>query len=490
MVTKKHCLKIDGQKIRSFLSGCMIVLCVILSGCAVSMKETNTESNFTHYVKSSFVEYKKKSMVEDVQEKIKFGKPVYSDIRIKDVALTDFIRVTFSEVFKRPYILDRSIEELNKKIDVEISKSDSKNLFSVIIGMIEKMGVEVEDIDGVMLFTARENNGYKNSYSKNEDVKQTSSGRKDKNNVVPSDCIYTYRPVYSRAVDISKTLKDIVESDSSKIIVNENTNIIIFKTSFKERRSIVKLLRSLDERQKQIAVDVIVAEVSLVDDLSIGLEGFLQTNLLQIDAGKTVNNGYGLTGSIFISDWLKAVVQMGEKKGLIRINSNPYMLIADGTKSSIEIGSEYPILTSEKSTTDTAVLSTVEYRKTGIILSLAPVVSGDDVHLSSSIELSEGQKNETSTINSPSILSRKIKSDVILSSGQSLVVGGLISESQDKTDTFLPPVFKNIGFKTGKAYNNNRTELIVILNVLVLKDANTEQYFSILRNKYQNHKIN
>lgn len=478
--------------------GCLILFSVQIGGCAGEITSGKIENQkFTHYVKSSFVEYKKKASVEDIQEKIKSGKTVHSDIRIKDVALTDFIRVAFSEVFKRPYVLDRSIENLNKKIDVEISRTDSKNLFSVVVGMIEKMGVDVEDLDGVMLFTVRSSTDGNNNIivdakgsvdTKNSDVKPTSPKARNAVNV-PSDCIYTYQPIFSRAGDIAKTLNDLVNSNNAKIIVNEATNIVIFKTSFQERRSITKLLRKLDERQKQIAVDVTVAEVSLIDDLSIGLEGFLKSNILSIDVGKVVNNGYGLTGSVFVSDWLKAVVQMGQKKGLIRINSNPYMLIADGTKSSIEIGSEHPILTSQKSSTDTAVLSTVEYRKTGIILSLAPVVSGDDVHLASSIELSEGQKNETSTINSPSILSRKIKSDVILKSGQSLIVGGLISDSINQTDSYFPSAFKYFGFQTGKAHSNNRTELIVILNVMVLKDTHTEEYFNTLKKKYQNHSI-
>ncbi len=473
----------------------MILLVVLSSGCAVGQGSKEKEISFNHYVKTSYKKYLKKNNIEDVQEKIKSGKSVNAEIRIKDAALTDFIRVCFAEVFNRPYVLDRSIENMNKRVDVEISKSNSSNMFDVIINTIEKMGVDVEDCDGVIIFTLRqtENNNtgnYSNSESKdNTQVKYNSNHGKEISGV-PSDCVYTYRPVYSRAVDLSRTLKEFVNLEKSKIIVNENTNLVIFKTNYSERRSIIKLLRKLDQRQKQIAVDVVVAEVSLIDDLSVGLEGFLQTSLLSIEGGKTINNGFGLTGSIFISDWLKAVVQMGEKNGLIRINSNPYMLIADGTKSSIEIGSEHPILTSQKSSSDTAVLSTVEYRKTGIILSLEPVVSGEDVHLSSMIELSEGQKNETSAINSPSILSRKIKSDVILRSGQSLIVGGLITETQNKSETFFPLIIKDRAFYTGKSRNNNRTELIVILNVNVLHDSDSKNYYELLKSKYQYHKIN
>ena len=71
---------------------------------------------------------------------------------------------------------------------------------------------------------------------------------------------------------------------------------------------IVKLLRIIDEKQKLIACDVTLAEITLSGDLSIGLQGFLKNlNVFEFNIGINQNNNFGLTGSILSGDGLKAV---------------------------------------------------------------------------------------------------------------------------------------------------------------------------------------
>lgn len=463
-----------------------LLLIIFMIGC-LPQNQIKESEKFTHEIKK-IIEQKKveKLKVKEIENPISANKLFPSAvIKIKNVALEDFLRVVFSECLKLPYVLDRSIEKLNKKIDIEIFRSNKKNnLFSVVVALLDQYEIDVQDVDGVILITKKINTS-ENQNSNNENKNQTQDySKNEKKKSVPSDCVYTYKPVFARAVDLQKSMTQILQNDLSKVITSEQSNQIIIRSTEKEKRMIIKLLHELDEKQKQIYVDVTLAEVSLTGDLSIGLDGFLNTNLIGIKAGAVINNGFGLTGSLIVSDWLKLILQMGEKRGLIKIKSNPYLVIADGSSSSIEIGSEYPVLSSEQATGQTSVLSTVSYRKTGIILDLRPIISGNQIHLSASVEMSEGQKNEISNINSPAILSRKIKFDVLMESDQSLIVGGLISSTQNKSDTyFLSSV------QTGISDTSNRTEIILIVHVQIMPEKNIENWFDVLAKKYDNQEI-
>jgi type II secretory pathway component GspD/PulD (secretin) len=460
-----------------------LILIINISGCATWQKQEIIKDDFKKEVSriiSKNLQSAKSKTVQDSassQHSSRFGV-----VHLRDIALDDFIRVVYTEIMHLPYVLSRDSDLSNRRVDVEIPKNASKaNFYSVVTSILEKSGLDIEDVSGVSVISALIQSGSKTQGG-------TDTNRREAVKP-PVDCVYTFQPVYSRAVDLQKTLSTFPLSEGSKIIVNDQTNKLIFKTTTKERRSMLSLMRDLDEKQKQIAVDVTFAEVSLQSDFAMGLEGFLHSAILSLDVSGVSPLDYGGAGSVFVGDWVKSVFTLGERVGLIKITSNPFLLIADGSESTLSVGAEYPILTNQTTAlTSGSVTNQIEYRKTGILLSVRPVISGGSVHLQTSIEMSEGQKNASSTIESPTILSRKIKSDVLLNSGDSLIVGGLISEKQNKTTSFLP-----IGW--GKALNlsradsQTRTEIVVLLNVRILKDSDYEAWFSVLSRKFKSQEV-
>lgn len=475
----------------------VLFIALSLSGCLQNFKipditiqnlTVSETEKFKHDIKLKIAHDRSKAVINDIEsnlKKIKPKKPL--TLKIKNILIEDFIALVFGDVLKYPYVLDRSIEQLNKKIDIEISnpkKSDS--LFSVVVTILENYGVDVQDIDGVILFMAKKSIlPIKNDYG-------GSAGSTNQKDIKapPADCVFTYKPVFTTSINLKSSIEKILQNENSKVIVSEQNNKLIIRSTEQEKRMVIKLLRIIDEKQKLIACDVTLAEITLTGDLSIGLQGFLKgLNLFEFKLGINSDNGFGLTGSLFSGDSLKAILQMGEKRGMIKIKANPYLLIADGSESSIEIGSEYPILKSEQAaaSSGTGVIQSVEYRKTGIIISLRPVVSGDSVHLVASVEMSEGQKNTISSINSPSILTRKIKFNVVLLSDQSLIVGGLVNEVKTNDDYFFPT--STWGLPYGKSKVSSRSEIVLIVKIKVIENEVYENWFIELSEKYEAQKI-
>jgi len=473
---------------KSFFMGVSLCLMMpFLFSCATVNNGFDKKEDLINEVQATVISKKSGSKITDIQGKTTEGlKARGSIIDLRNVKFEDFLRVVFSEVIKRPYVLDRSVDQLDKRIDIQISRGEQvKNMISLVVTVAEKLGLDVDEIDGVMIFSRRgaaspgSPSGNSNHVSNSNPV---SKGNIE--NSIPSDCVFSFRPYYSRAVDLNKGIINFL-SGESKSFVNEASNQLVVKSTGKERRALIKLLRLLDVPQTQIAVDVTICEISLTGDFSIGFEGFLKKNNVSIETGSVVNNGLGITGGIFIEEWLRALIQIGEKRGLIKIRSNPFLLIADGVESQIEIGSEYPILTQTKSAQDTTIINSVDYRKTGLLLKILPVVSGDTVHLSSTIEMSEGEKNEVSTIDSPTILSRKVIVSNVMTSGQAVIVGGLIMDSRQDDNRFIPGIVGKYKLMTGKSYKESRTELVVILSVKIVNDSNVSESMRILGDKFQ-----
>jgi len=461
----------------------IIVSIFMLVGCSQVLKVQDVDK-FKHDIQSKISQDKSKSLINDIESNIKKIKPAKPlTLKIKNILVEDFIALVFGEVLKYPYVLDRSVEQLQKRIDIEISdKMKADSLFPVVVSLLDSFGVDAEDINGVMLFTV------KKSLLSGKNGEMGGQGAKDKDvKAPPANCVFSYKPRFSTAINLKLVIEKMVQNENSKVIVSEQNNKLIIRSTEKEKRTIVKLLQIIDEKQKLIYCDVTLAEVTMTGDLSIGLQGFLNS-ALGFNIGINANNGFGLTGSITAGDWLKAVLQIGEKRGLVKIKANPYLLIADGSESSIEIGSEYPILKSEAlSSAAAGTIQNVEYRKTGIIISLKPVVAGSSVHLTANVEMSEGEKNTVSSINSPSILNRKIKFDVILLSDQALIVGGLVHEVKTGDDYYLFPA--SWGVPYGKSSIVSRSEIVLIVKIKVIEDDNLKNWFEELSIKYEAQKI-
>jgi general secretion pathway protein D len=122
----------------------------------------------------------------------------------------------------------------------------------------------------------------------------------------------------------------------------------------------------------------------------------------------------------------------------------------------------------------------VQYRKTGVLLSIKPTVQANGVvDLLVNQELSEATDTSSSTENlTPTINNRKIKTSISLRDGGSVMLAGLISSSKGKGDTGVPILgdLPWIGwlFKS-QSTTVNRTELVVMIIPYVIRNFDEAQ---------------
>jgi len=139
-----------------------------------------------------------------------------------------------------------------------------------------------------------------------------------------------------------------------------------------------------------------------------------------------------------------------------------------------------PIITSQQTSPTTgatgSVLQTVQYRTTGVILNVKPVIhSGDQVDLDVTQEVSSAGATSTGVNTSPTFSTRKLQTKLSLKNGATVLLGGLISNNKSQGNAGIPllkdiPLLGHV-FRTDTE-KNDRTELIILITPYIIADDN------------------
>lgn len=273
-------------------------------------------------------------------------------------------------------------------------------------------------------------------------------------------------------------------SSGARIVVNTATNSLVIQGGKPDDyRQWLALLAELDRPTRSALVEVVVAELKLNDTQNFGIEGLLnqiRTGSGSVTGGTLNNLGVGGDGLN-----LRFLNSAGALSGLLnllatnkngRILSSPKIMARNGETATIQIGDEVPVITSQQtnSTTGGGVLQTVQYRSTGVILKVRPIIhSGNRLDLEVSQEVSSASATRTGVSISPTITTRKVDTKLTLRDGSTVLLAGLISGETDDTNAGIPyvkdiPVVGNLFKNTNTA--NRRTELIILITPYIIND--------------------
>ncbi len=276
------------------------------------------------------------------------------------------------------------------------------------------------------------------------------------------------------------------EGRQGRIVVDENRNLLLFRGSGKEWSEILRVIEVLDKPVPSVLIEVLIAEITLNDEEGSGFEFLLNESLngdWGVSGGTLGRLGLSERGLSLVLDsggQTRAVLNLFYEESRVSIRSSPKLLVKSGEEASIEVGNEIPVITQTSESGfqeqgDTSVLQEITYRKTGVLLSIRPVVQASGlVDLVISQELSEAQPTDPSSLDgSPTILNRTINTSLTLRDGGSLLMGGLIANNQSSGETGLPGLAKMplVGrLFRNDTYNNDRTELMIMVVPYVITD--------------------
>jgi general secretion pathway protein D len=267
-----------------------------------------------------------------------------------------------------------------------------------------------------------------------------------------------------------------------KIIADDDNNAILVLASQQDYRSIEAAIKRLDIAPRQVLIEATIAEVSLSNTLTHGVRWFLENggNEIGINAPVPTNaSGAGLAFAFFDRDRdLSAFFDLLATQSSVKFLSTPQVMVLDNQTATIRVGDQIPVTTRSSQSTanpDAPIVTEVQFRDTGTILTVTPRInSGGQVMLEINQEVSlPGTEPAVGGGGNVSIAQRSISSSVIVQSGQSVVLGGLILETTSDGKSGVPglmnvPVFGKLF--TQESEDVFRTELIVTVSPKVVEN--------------------
>lgn len=275
--------------------------------------------------------------------------------------------------------------------------------------------------------------------------------------------------------------------EQGSVVVDANRNAIIYKGSGQQWLQVRLLLEELDRPVPSVMIDVLLAEVNINDreglgvdweNVSIGLGG---KKLLISTANGLGSSGLNIS-ALNSAGQTKATLNAFYENKQAVIRSSPKLMVRSGEEARIEVGNEIPVVTGTTQSPDNSdapITQTVQYRKTGVLLSIKPTVQASGVvDLQVSQELSESTDTSTGENLTPVINNRKIETTLTLRDGGSVMLAGLIASNKGRGDNGVPllgdiPWLGSL-FKSQSA-SESRTELIVMIIPYIIRDFNDAQ---------------
>ncbi|RLB84344.1 MAG: type II secretion system protein GspD [Deltaproteobacteria bacterium] len=281
----------------------------------------------------------------------------------------------------------------------------------------------------------------------------------------------------------SGTLKDEI-----RITADEVRNILIIEAIPSDYRIVENILNRIDVLPRQVLIDVTVADITLNAMKELGIEWeytkgeeSLHTSLYNAALG---SGGLQYLIGHMIGEtyrW-KNILSALATENKVNILSSPTVLASDNKEATINVTTEVPVPQTTYRYTDDSnnvIPSTIEYRNTGIILTVTPHINEHGlVSMDVSQEVSEQAENVEvgpEGQSAPSFLNRSVSTSLTLKNGQTFVIGGLIRETRSHGDSGVPFLSKIplIKYLFGKKTDSlNKTELIILITPHVIVNLN------------------
>ncbi|MFP4795046.1 type II secretion system protein GspD [Pasteurella multocida] len=349
------------------------------------------------------------------------------DFKLESVALHKAISMIYDEVLEKPYMLDPQLVDDKRLISFKVTKAQDFNAF--LQRYFSNMNIKIHSKNGVDYI----------QYVEPKIIKQS----------------FVYNPIHRDVTYLSEFL----QSDGQ--VFASGDKLVFYGTSSEIARA-KSVLKSVDTVSKEVVVTGYVFEVQTTEKEGSGIN--LLAKLLSGKLGINIGIKQNFENFITVNAGnLDAMIELFRTDSRFHVVSSPTLRVKSGSRGNFSVGSDVPILGSVKYDKDGRAVQSIEYRSSGVIFEIVPTVKNGAIDLKIQQQLSNFVKTDTGVNNSPTLIKRDLVTDVTVKSGDVVVLGGLAQNKLTEGETgfsFLPK-----GFLTGKSKSDEKTDIIVLLQV-------------------------
>jgi len=260
---------------------------------------------------------------------------------------------------------------------------------------------------------------------------------------------------YAMANSLVPQIKELL-SERGTVGVDERTNVLIIKDIEENLDKSEQLVEYLDTQTPQVLIEARIVEATSTAARGFGIE-WGQSNTYTDASGHPTgavfpyNMGMGANvsvpgpadrtggvgfsfGSVGMINDLNLTLNVMESEGKIKIVSSPKIATLDNTEAMIQQGVSIPI-----TTRGTGGDITTKYVDATLILKATPHITADgSILMSIEINKSEPDWSNANYLGEPSIIKKEAKTEILVKSGDTLVIGGVYTNKTSTTQRGVP----------------------------------------------------
>ena len=321
-------------------------------------------------------------------------------------------------------------------------------------------------------------------------------------------------PVPGRAAqpNVSSVLSAELEG-GVKVTADKATNSLIIVASANDYETLVGVIRKLDIRRRQVFVEAMILEIDVDKTLDVGVEwrgaaevggngavigganygiqGGMNALLAGLAAGNPLifpGSGLvagGIGGSVTLPDGTKipaiaAVLRASQANNNLNILSSPHLLTQNNKEAEVIVAENIPFITSTSrdSTNLANVINTVDRKDVGITLRITPhiheseFVSLDIYQEASALKQDAVTLAQSATVG-PTWTKRSTKTTVLVKSGDTVIISGIIQDNFIKNVSKVPllgdiPLLGYLFRYTSE--QKKKTNLLIMLTPYIIQE--------------------
>lgn len=270
-----------------------------------------------------------------------------------------------------------------------------------------------------------------------------------------------------------------------RIVADESNNAILVMASAQDFKVIESALKRLDVQEMQVLIEASILEVSLTDELSYGLEWYIKRNNVigkktgeaLLDLNTTSGIGPAIPGfsyTITGGGTVNAVLNALATDSKLNVISSPSLMVLDNRTASITVGDQIPVRSETATTEGGVIIESIQFKDTGVQLDVKPRINaGGLITLDIRQDVTDAGERDIAT-GQRSFRQRNIESTIAIQSGDTIMLGGLITESATNSESGVPFLSKLplVGALFGKtSETKRRTELVVLITPRVVRTS-------------------
>jgi type IV pilus assembly protein PilQ len=290
---------------------------------------------------------------------------------------------------------------------------------------------------------------------------------------------HSYSCQFSESKDLAAALTSFVTPEIGRVFGDVRTNTVIIQDTPGQVAELIKLMETLDTHTDQVHIKSAIVEVSITNDHNRGVQWFTKQDADNGDIKSVFESNFGFRnlfteplteptpalisggfGMGIIAADIDVVLGMLSTSNELNLLSTPHLMVLDNKQAEIEVGDQipYPKL-------NEFGMTSYEFKNATVKLSIFVHVNNDStvtIRLSPQANFQQGLTPD----GIPIISTRRAVTEVIVKNGQTIVLGGLMQESDVITVSKIPllgsiPIIGEL-FKSTQV-NKKKTELLVMI---------------------------